>query len=585
MIPINGTISDCQFDLRPQIPTPLVDGSVLNFEFYFYSSCRMTIDGDAGNINSIAVGYQWPYLHTVDLDRETLRRIESNDPGVVALVINDELDLIEGAGRAIGNSNILRSLTICMRPEYVGRTDWCEELFRGIASNRSIESLSLVTYSEDRIIPNLDIFQILAPFFKHNRNLHLIDVTRCSPWIKSLALALSKCQKNGQLHCITLSLIDSTDEEVAALFDSLNDGNHSLLEVNLFHFRLKKMGCIALSNLLKNPVSKVQVLTLQGSNIDGECAAILSNALVTKNDLIELCLDECYNITAAGWHALSTFLSHPNCSLEKLWLTDTGIGDEGVTYLGDSLAVNKALKSLGMNLNDSITLEGWQAFSKCLRNPNSALEKIRLCGCDLDDESAVSLAWALTGNLSIKELNLGYNPLITANGWMTIFNYLLSCVPSLKELHISVEDDMTENEMAELETNWQDEMDWTVLSRALCDQSSIASTYSSNHTFHTLLDDFGTQSLDGLIPDETLTFLEMNKNLNKAEVARQKILQYHFVGRSANLHLFSRMSLTIMPYALEWIGRNRIEFSLMYVVIRDNPTLFDICHGPNVNGA
>ena len=63
----------------------------------------------------------------------------------------------------------------------------------------------------------------------------------------------------------------------------------------------------------------------------------------------------------------------------------------------------------------------------------------------------------------------------------------------------------------------------------------------------------------------------MNKNENKSEVARQKILKYHFADEGNNANLFYRMPVIMMPFAMEWIGRTSLGFALMYNVVRGDP--------------
>jgi hypothetical protein len=70
----------------------------------------------------------------------------------------------------------------------------------------------------------------------------------------------------------------------------------------------------------------------------------------------------------------------------------------------------------------------------------------------------------------------------------------------------------------------------------------------------------------------------MNANEDKAEVARQKIMKQHFpvvVTEEVNMLVFARMPETVMPFAIEWIGRTDLGLSLMYNVARGLPTLFD----------
>ena len=70
----------------------------------------------------------------------------------------------------------------------------------------------------------------------------------------------------------------------------------------------------------------------------------------------------------------------------------------------------------------------------------------------------------------------------------------------------------------------------------------------------------------------------MNQNEDKSEVARKKILKYYFSVGGDKASAFAQMSEKVMPFALEWIGRTVSGFSLMYNVVRGNPTLFDMTH-------
>ena len=53
-----------------------------------------------------------------------------------------------------------------------------------------------------------------------------------------------------------------------------------------------------------------------------------------------------------------------------------------------------------------------------------------------------------------------------------------------------------------------------------------------------------------------------------------KILKYHFSGGNRDLHEFARIPMTSMPFAVEWIGRNKLGFSLMYALVQSNPSVF-----------
>jgi len=119
---------------------------------------------------------------------------------------------------------------------------------------------------------------------------------------------------------------------------------------------------------------------------------------------------------------------------------------------------------------------------------------------------------------------------------------------------------------------------WDAVSSLLCNKTSIVDTYNSNHTLH-----YAGRHNDMNLPDDLLSYLEVNKNKDKAEVARQKILQSHF-STVDNLQEFLDMELEIMPIAIAWIGRpvaihwsgmNMSGLSTMYDLMKRLPDLFD----------
>lgn len=86
----------------------------------------------------------------------------------------------------------------------------------------------------------------------------------------------------------------------------------------------------------------------------------------------------------------------------------------------------------------------------------------------------------------------------------------------------------------------------SVLSRVLCNSSSVDSTFTSNHNLNDVesinsFDAFDVEDfLDDQPQEDVHRYLAMNKNENKAEVARQKILEHHF-SQGADIQVFARM--------------------------------------------
>ena len=69
--------------------------------------------------------------------------------------------------------------------------------------------------------------------------------------------------------------------------------------------------------------------------------------------------------------------------------------------------------------------------------------------------------------------------------------------------------------------------------------------------------------------------MRLIQNDDKAEVARQKILKYHFHNREKNAEEFVGMELEVLPRAISWVGRKVDGLALLYNLLQSMPTLFD----------
>ncbi len=109
---------------------------------------------------------------------------------------------------------------------------------------------------------------------------------------------------------------------------------------------------------------------------------------------------------------------------------------------------------------------------------------------------------------------------------------------------------------------------WAAFSNLLCDKSSIYSIYESNHT----LESIGPESE---LPFDIASYLEMNQNENKAEVARQKLLHYHFLDGDVKLDYFLGLELNVIPHAIAWIVRDDTGLPLLHQLAKSMPSVFD----------
>ena len=250
---------------------------------------------------------------------------------------------------------------------------------------------------------------------------------------------------------------------------------------------------------------------------------ILRDALITNSSLESITvLGNATFESITGWRAFCSIFAHKMCTIKHLWIQETSIYNEGATILGDALPISQ---------DNSITSVGWQGFSTCLRGQNSALEKLYIGMCRMDDEGSGAIISALANNTTLSELTLN---------------------------------------------NDQDSFP-NILSRILSVKTCIDNTHSSNHTLCEVAPFYLPLKKD------IRRLLKMNRNMDKVEVARQKILQKHFSEGNANIHVFATMPETSLPFGIAWIGRNNDGRTLMYNFAQAFLSLLDISHKYGVN--
>ena len=89
---------------------------------------------------------------------------------------------------------------------------------------------------------------------------------------------------------------------------------------------------------------------------------------------------------------------------------------------------------------------------------------------------------------------------------------------------------------------------------------------SSNHTL-------GTCWVNAGLPHSLLSLLDLNYNEDKADVIRAKILMHFFSDIDNIGQVFAQVPMSTMPNAIEWIGRDRLGLSTMYILLRNFPSI------------
>ncbi|XP_076835980.1 NACHT, LRR and PYD domains-containing protein 3-like isoform X3 [Brachyhypopomus gauderio] len=211
-----------------------------------------------------------------------------------------------------------------------------------------------------------------------------------------------------------LSNCNITKEGCAALCSALSSNPSShLRELNLDYNKPGDSGVKQLSALLEDPHCKLEILHLYNCSISEEGCAALASALRSNpsSHMRELKLND-NKPGDSGVKQLSALLENPQCSLEKLLLSDCSITEEGCAALCSALKSNPSshLRELKLNRNkpgDS----GVKQLSALLEDPYCKLEILHLFDCDISEEGCAALASALRSNPSshLRELNLDYN--------------------------------------------------------------------------------------------------------------------------------------------------------------------------------
>ena len=231
--------------------------------------------------------------------------------------------------------------------------------------------------------------------------------------------------------------------------------------------------------------------------------------------------------TTAGWRTIIQLLRDPDSALETLDLNGNNITDEGVADIKNALVNNSRLKELNLNHNRRVTANEWINFSDVLLNPISSLEVLGLCNSCINDNVMFSFAVALSNNQRLRELNLHlfddpYNEHVSSDGF-------------------------------------------AAFTRILCNNSSILSTYYSNHTLERL------DNTIGFLPDDLDTLLILNNRTTKSQVARIKVILAHFSGSEINMQIFADMKLSVRPQAIAWMAQdNHLIFGVLRDFIQDN---------------
>ncbi|KTF78564.1 hypothetical protein cypCar_00046226, partial [Cyprinus carpio] len=176
---------------------------------------------------------------------------------------------------------------------------------------------------------------------------------------------------------------------------------------------LRDSGVKLLSEGLKSPYSKLEILRFSICNLTAQSCGSLSSVLQSSHSVLrELDLSN-NDLKDSGVKLLSEGLKSLNSKLEILRFSICNLTAHSVEFSSKSTLPSHycSLRELDLSNND-LQDSGVKLLSEGLKSPNSKLEILRFTTCSLTAESCGSLSSALQSSHSVlRELDLSNNDL------------------------------------------------------------------------------------------------------------------------------------------------------------------------------
>ena len=190
-------------------------------------------------------------------------------------------------------------------------------------------------------------------------------------------------------------------EELSVRYGVLNCGMN--FEWGLFQFTPRD--CLLLSKSIKN-CKQLKSFTLHQSKVDDAKVRVLISHLLDHPSLEELNLSHnC--IGDRGARAVAKLMNNKCPNLKKVVLTDNIIRVDGAKAIAFALSKNSTLQELDIRLN-RVGDEGGQAISKALLI-NSTLKRLYLATNDFTEPTAAILSRVLQVNNSLTAIDISGN--------------------------------------------------------------------------------------------------------------------------------------------------------------------------------
>jgi Ran GTPase-activating protein (RanGAP) involved in mRNA processing and transport len=408
--------------------------------------------------------------------------------------------------------------------------------------------------------------------------LRIINKDLRSPTCSILDLNISGCEINDEgALTVASALMKNNSMELLDMCDNRN---------------ISSSGWNGFFHIMRQYEIRLKHLDLSSNNIDDEGATMLATILVKMSALNSFKLRELPSVSSSGWIGFFRNMRQNEIRLQTLDLSGNNIDDEGAALLFTILVKMSALANFYLCRMPSVSSSGWIGCFEIMMQYENRLKQLDLSGNNIDDVGAAKLVTILVKMSALENFYLCNMTSVTTGGWREFANVVKPTMSTskLRELNLGRQRFSPPLQIDEsVITCFADalfgntslrtllfcgyvisEVGLRTLANCLCDKSSLIDTFHSNHTLQSIF--------CGVAVDEgdLRSLLIMNKCMNKFEVARRKILAFHFGdgdGDECVRGIFAPLPISSLPTALSWIGRDRREFSMMYNFLHNMPHL------------
>ncbi|XP_070258562.1 NACHT, LRR and PYD domains-containing protein 13 [Myotis yumanensis] len=191
-------------------------------------------------------------------------------------------------------------------------------------------------------------------------------------------------------------------------------GNNQLTHLNLSSNKLGVALSMVIFRTLNHSACKLKYLCLEKCSLSAARAEEVASILSSTQRTTRLCL--AFNqLQDKGLQWLCASLSLPGCALRRLVLCSCELGAPSGRYLADALLQNQGLTHLSLRRN-RLGDEGVCSLSEALSHKDCSLQNLDLSECAFEAEGCWVLAEALGCNSSLKVLDVGGNHIQDAGG-------------------------------------------------------------------------------------------------------------------------------------------------------------------------